>query len=54
MTFAMDRYPPAGRWTVDPANGMYQPFGTFDIEIDTVEPWPLRVPVSKLTPRLST
>ena len=30
---------------------MYRPFGTFDVEIGTVEPWPIKLPISKLTPR---
>jgi Uma2 family endonuclease len=30
---------------------MYRPFGSFEVEIDTVEPWPIKLPVSRLTPR---
>ena len=38
-------------YKIDPESEMYRPFGTFDVEIDTVEPWPIKLPISKLTPR---
>jgi Uma2 family endonuclease len=36
---------------IDPENEMYRPFGTFDVTIETAEPWPMTIPVSRLTPR---
>jgi Uma2 family endonuclease len=38
-------------YKIDPESEMYRPFGTFDVEIDTVEPWPIKLPIAKLTPR---
>jgi Uma2 family endonuclease len=36
---------------IDSESEMYRPFGTFNVEIDTVEPWPIKIPIAKLTPR---
>lgn len=36
---------------IDPEHETYQPFGTFTDEIDTAEPWPIRIPIKRLTPR---
>jgi Uma2 family endonuclease len=38
-------------YKIDPEAEMYRPFGTFDVEIDTVEPWPIKIPIPRLTPR---
>jgi Uma2 family endonuclease len=36
---------------IDPEADMYRPFGTFNVEIDTHEPWRIKVPIAKLKPR---
>jgi Uma2 family endonuclease len=36
---------------IDPEHEMYEPFGTFGDIIDTGQPWPIKVPISTLTPR---
>jgi Uma2 family endonuclease len=38
-------------YKIDPESEMYRPFGTFDVEIDTIEPWPIKLPIAKLRPR---
>ena len=38
-------------YKIDPEAEMYRPFGTFEVEIDTVEPWPIKLPLARLTPR---
>lgn len=38
-------------YRLDSAAGMYRPAGTFDTEIATSEPWPITIPIKKLTPR---
>ncbi|HEY0000311.1 MAG TPA: Uma2 family endonuclease [Actinoplanes sp.] len=38
-------------YKIDPENEIYQPFGTFDTAIETAEPWPITVAISRLTPR---
>ena len=30
---------------------VYRPVGSFDVEIDTVEPWPIKLPIARLKPR---
>jgi Uma2 family endonuclease len=30
---------------------MYRPSGTFDVEIDTAEPWPIKIPIARIRPR---
>jgi Uma2 family endonuclease len=36
---------------VDPIEVLYRPFGTFNVEIDALEPWPIKMPISKIKPR---
>ncbi len=38
-------------YKIDPVHEIYQPTGTFSDVIDTAEPWPIIVPISRLTPR---
>jgi hypothetical protein len=38
-------------YKIDPEAEMYRPFGTFEAEIDLVEPWTIKLPIAKLTPR---
>jgi Uma2 family endonuclease len=38
-------------YKIDPEHETYQPFGTFTDEVDTAEPWPIRIPIKRLTPR---
>ncbi len=38
-------------YKIDPINEVYQPTGTFSDVIETSEPWPITIPVSRLTPR---
>jgi Uma2 family endonuclease len=38
-------------YKIDPEAEMYRPFGTFETEIDAVEPWPIKLPIAKLRPR---
>ncbi|WP_229074000.1 Uma2 family endonuclease [Actinoplanes sp. DH11] len=36
---------------LDPALGVYRPVELFDARIRTLEPWPIDIPVKRLTPR---
>lgn len=36
---------------IDRKSKVYRPFGTFSVEIDTPEPWPIKIPIAKLRPR---
>jgi Uma2 family endonuclease len=36
---------------IDPGNKLYRPVGVFDGEIVVDEPWPITIPIKKLTPR---
>jgi Uma2 family endonuclease len=38
-------------YKIDPAGEVYRPVGSFGVEIDTSEPWPIRIPVARLRPR---
>ncbi|GIE96168.1 Uma2 family endonuclease [Paractinoplanes rishiriensis] len=38
-------------YQIDPAGEMYRPGGSFAVEIDTFEPWPIRIPIARLRPR---
>jgi Uma2 family endonuclease len=38
-------------YKIDPMHEVYQPTGTFGDVIDTPEPWPVTIPISRLTPR---
>ncbi|WP_213011306.1 hypothetical protein [Paractinoplanes toevensis] len=38
-------------YKIDPESEIYRPFGTFDVEIDTAEPWPIKVPIAQIKPR---
>jgi Uma2 family endonuclease len=38
-------------YKIDPVNEVYRPVGTFTDVIDAAEPWPITIPISRLTPR---
>ena len=38
-------------YKIDPESEMYLPFGLFEVEIDAVEPWEIKIPIRRLTPR---
>ena len=38
-------------YKIDPEIEIYRPVGIFETEIDVTEPWPIKVPIRKLTPR---
>jgi Uma2 family endonuclease len=38
-------------YKIDPENEMYRPFDIFEVVIETAEPWPMTVPIRRLTPR---
>jgi len=38
-------------YKIDPVHEIYQHTGTFDDVIDTSEPWPITIPIKRLTPR---
>jgi Uma2 family endonuclease len=38
-------------YKIDPVNEVYVPVGTFSDVVDVAEPWPIRIPISTLTPR---
>jgi Uma2 family endonuclease len=38
-------------YRIDPVHEVYLPVGTFRDVIDVAEPWPVRIPISKVTPR---
>ena len=38
-------------FTLDPGATVYRPLGTFEVEIDTDQPWSIRVPIATLRPR---
>jgi Uma2 family endonuclease len=38
-------------YKIDPESEIYRPFGSFDVEIDTAEPWPIKLPIAQIKPR---
>jgi Uma2 family endonuclease len=38
-------------YKIDPVHEVYVPFGEFTERIETEEPWPISIPVARLTPR---
>ncbi len=38
-------------YKLDSEQELYRPSGSFDMQIDTVEPWPIQLPIAKITPR---
>jgi Uma2 family endonuclease len=36
---------------IDPVDEVYRPTGTFDTDIDVLEPWPFSIPIARITPR---
>jgi Uma2 family endonuclease len=38
-------------YKIDPEDEVYVPFGTFTEVVETAEPWPISVPIARLTPR---
>jgi hypothetical protein len=37
--------------TLDEGSTVYRPAGVFETVIETVEPWPISLPLARLTPR---
>ena len=38
-------------YKIDPEHEVYRPVDTFETAIDVTEPWPIHVPIKRLTPR---
>ena len=38
-------------YKIDPVHEVYLPTGTFSDVIEVAEPWPMEIPISRLTPR---